>query len=64
VEADGKTLRIMLSRDDLAHFSNMTTSNAIRTLSGMVKEKILGIEGRKIMILDPTKLEVISESGQ
>jgi CRP-like cAMP-binding protein len=64
LEADGMTMRVMLSREDLAHFSNMTTSNAIRTLSGMVKEKILTIEGRKIMILDPIKLEAISESGQ
>jgi CRP-like cAMP-binding protein len=64
VEADGKTLRVMLSREDLAHFSNMTTSNAIRTLSGMVWEKILEIQGRKIIILDSQKLEAISESGQ
>jgi CRP/FNR family transcriptional regulator, polysaccharide utilization system transcription regulator len=64
VEADGKTLRVMISREDLAHFSNMTTSNAIRTLSGMVWEKILEIQGRKIMILDTKKLEAISESGQ
>jgi CRP/FNR family transcriptional regulator, polysaccharide utilization system transcription regulator len=64
VEADGKTLRVMLSREDIAHFSNMTTSNAIRTLSGMVSEKILDIQGRKLMILNPQKLEAISESGQ
>jgi CRP-like cAMP-binding protein len=63
-EADGKTLRVMLSREDLAHFSNMTTSNAIRTLSGMIWERILDIQGRRIMILDPEKLETISESGQ
>lgn len=64
VEADGKTMRVMLSREDIAHFSNMTTSNAIRTLSGMVSEKILDIQGRKLMILNPQKLETISESGQ
>jgi CRP/FNR family transcriptional regulator, polysaccharide utilization system transcription regulator len=64
VEADGKTLRVMLSREDIAHFSNMTTSNAIRTLSGMVSEKIIDIQGRKLMILNPQKLETISESGQ
>jgi len=64
VEADGRTLRIMLSREDLAHLSNMITSNAIRTLSGMVSEKILDIHGRKIEILDLKKLEAISESGQ
>jgi len=63
-EADGTTLRVLLSREDLAHLSNMTTSNAIRTLSGLVSERILDIEGRKIMILDLAKLEAISESGQ
>lgn len=64
VEADGKTLRIMLPREDLAHFSNMTTSNAIRTLSGLVSEGVLDVHGRKIVILDQKKLEEISESGQ
>jgi len=63
-EADGKTLRVIVSREDLAHFSNMTTSNAIRTLSGMISEKILDIHGRRIIILDAEKLENISESGQ
>lgn len=63
-EADGMTLRVLLSREDLSHLSNMTTSNAIRTLSGLVSEKILEIEGRKITILDLSRLEAISESGQ
>jgi CRP-like cAMP-binding protein len=64
VEADGRTLGVLLSRDDLAHFSNMTTSNAIRTLSELVSENILNVHGRKIVILDHKKLEDISESGQ
>jgi CRP/FNR family transcriptional regulator, polysaccharide utilization system transcription regulator len=64
VEADSKTLRVMISREDLAHLSNMTTSNAIRTLSGLVSEKILDAQGRKIVILNLDKLEVINESGQ
>jgi CRP-like cAMP-binding protein len=64
MEADGRTLRVMLSREDLAHLSNMTTSNAIRTLSGLVAEKVLDVEGRRIIILDLTKLESISDSGQ
>jgi CRP-like cAMP-binding protein len=64
MEADGRTLRVLLSREDIAHLSSMTTSNAIRTLSGLVSEKILDIEGRKIMILNLSKLEGISESGQ
>lgn len=64
LEADGCTLRVMISREDLAHLSNMTTSNAIRTLSGMVSEKIIEHDGKRIKILDFDKLQEISESGQ
>lgn len=64
LEADGRTLRIMLSREDIAHLSSMTTSNAIRTLSIFASEKIIEIERRKIVILNASKLEEISESGQ
>ena len=34
-EIDGKTIRAYVSREDLACLSNMTTSNAIRTLVGI-----------------------------
>ncbi len=62
-EPDGKTIRVMLSREDIAHLSNMTTSNAIRTLSNMASEKLIQIEGRRIIILNNTKLEHISDLG-
>ena len=62
-EADGKTIRIFLSREDIASLSNMTTSNAIRTLSNMASEGIIEIAGRRISILDGTTLEHISELG-
>ncbi len=39
-EPDGKTIRALLSREDIAHLSNMTTSNAIRTLSNMASESL------------------------
>ena len=39
VEEDESTLSIYLSREDLANLSNMTTSNAIRTLSNFATEK-------------------------
>jgi len=63
VEVDGKTLRVILSREDIASLSNMTTSNAIRTLSNMASEGLIGLEGRKILILDSSNLEIISELG-
>jgi CRP/FNR family transcriptional regulator, polysaccharide utilization system transcription regulator len=62
-EEDGKTIQISLSRDDIAHFSNMTTSNAIRTLSNLSSEGIIEIKGKKITILDSIALESISEQG-
>jgi CRP-like cAMP-binding protein len=62
-EEDGKTIRIALSREDIANLSNMTTSNAIRTLSIMASEGIIGLKGRKITLLDPLILEHISELG-
>ncbi len=63
VEEDGSTLSIYLSREDLANLSNMTTSNAIRTLSMFAAERIVAIDGRKIKIMDEVKLQKISRIG-
>jgi len=63
LEQDGATLSIYLSREDLANMSNMTTSNAIRTLSAFATEKIIAIDGKKIKIIDNKELERISEAG-
>ena len=62
-EADGKTIKVYLSREDVANLSNMTTSNGIRTLSNLASEGIIEIKGRRITIIDITKLEHISEIG-
>jgi len=62
-ENDGATLKVYLSREDIANLSNMTTSNAIRTLSTFAGEKVIAIDGRKIRILDIHKLEKISKLG-
>lgn len=63
LEEDGATLNIHLSREDLACLSNMTTSNAIRTLSNFVSEKIITMDGRKIKIIDNEHLNRISKIG-
>ncbi|MTK53701.1 Crp/Fnr family transcriptional regulator [Paludibacter sp.] len=63
LEEDGATLNIYLSRDDLASLSNMTTSNAIRTLSNFATEKIIAVDGRKIKIIDEERLRKISRIG-
>ncbi|MDR1737635.1 MAG: Crp/Fnr family transcriptional regulator [Candidatus Symbiothrix sp.] len=57
------TINIYLTRDDLANYSNMTTSNAIRTLSGFVAEKAVALDGRKIKVIDEEKLRKISKLG-
>jgi len=62
-EKDGSTLKIYLSREDMASLSNMTTSNAIRTLSSFATEGMITLEGKKIKILDGNKLQKVSEMG-
>ena len=62
-EDDKSTLRIYMAREDLANLSNMTTSNAIRTLSGFVNEKIIIVDGRKIKIINEPMLRKISKFG-
>jgi cAMP-binding proteins - catabolite gene activator and regulatory subunit of cAMP-dependent protein kinases len=63
LEEDNSTLSIYLSREDLANLSNMTTSNAIRTLSNFSNERLITIDGRKIKIIDEEKLKKISKIG-
>ena len=63
LEEDSKTIKAYLSREDLASLSNMTNSNAIRTLSLFAQEGVIEIDGRKIKILDLNQLERISELG-
>lgn len=62
-EADGCTINAALSREDLAALSNMTTSNAIRTLATFVNEEILQVEGRRIRVLNREKLKRINANG-
>ncbi|WP_289158177.1 Crp/Fnr family transcriptional regulator [uncultured Muribaculum sp.] len=62
-EDDDATLKIYMAREDLANLSNMTTSNAIRTLSGFVAEKILIVDGRRIKIMNENALRKISKFG-
>lgn len=63
LEEDGCTLSIYLSREEIANMSNMTTSNAIRTLSGFATEKLVAVDGRKIKILQEEQLNRISSRG-
>lgn len=62
-EEDGETLKIYMAREDIANLSNMTTSNAIRTLSSFVQERIITVDGRRIKIIDEHALRNISKFG-
>lgn len=62
-EDDNSTLKIYMSREDLANLSNMTTSNAIRTLSTFVAEKLILVDGRRIKIINEAQLRKISKFG-
>ncbi len=62
-EDNNMTLKIYMAREDLANLSNMTTSNAIRTLSNFVTEKIIVVDGRKIKIINEPMLRKISKFG-
>lgn len=57
------TLKIYMSREDLANLSNMTTSNAIRTLTTFVNEKLILVDGRRIKIINEPQLRKISKFG-
>lgn len=63
LEEDGATLSIYLSREDLANLSNMTTANAIRTLSTFENEHIVATDGRKIKLIDEECLRRMSLQG-
>lgn len=63
MEKDGQTLDIQLSREDLANLCNMTTSNAIRTLSTFATEGLVKLSGRKIKLLDEEEILHIAELG-
>ena len=62
-DEDGRTIAMLLPREDLANMSNMTTSNAIRTLSQFAQEGLIAINGRRIQILAEKELEHISRLG-
>lgn len=62
-ENDGQTIAMRMPREDLANMSNMTTSNAIRTLSQFAQEGLIVVDGRKMTILDEAALARISRLG-
>lgn len=62
-EYGGDSICLHMSRADLACLSNMTTSNAIRTLSAFASEGLVEIDRRSVRILNETELANISKMG-
>lgn len=60
---DGETLDLRITREDMANLSNMTTSNAIRTLSAFADEGLVEVHGRFIKLIDVEALQSISNNG-
>lgn len=64
LQDDGQTLSAVFSRDDLAKLSNMTASNATRTLAKFQKQGLIRLgERRVIHLLDIPAITSISENG-
>ena len=52
-----------LTRQELADYSNMTTSNAIRTISALVSENVISVKDKRIKLLEDELLLRISLMG-
>ncbi len=55
-EPDGKTLSIVLTRREIGDIAGTTTETTIRTLSDLVKQGCIKLDGKKIQIIDLDKL--------
>lgn len=62
-ENDNCTLKVCLTREDIANLSNMTTANAIRTLSNFSAEGVVELSGKQIKLINKEKLEQINNLG-
>ena len=56
-----KSLKINLSRDELATMIGTATESAIRLLSELKKAKFIDLQGKKILILEPHQLRKMAE---
>ncbi len=56
-----KSLKINLSRDELATMIGTATESAIRLLSELKKARYIDLQGKKILILEPQQLRKMAE---
>ena len=59
-ELDGKTIDLKISREDLANLVGTATETAIRLLSDLKHVGVVGLEGKKIEIINLAKLVKIA----
>lgn len=59
-EDDQKTLKIILSREDLAHLVATNTETLVRVFSEFKKDKLILLKGKRISILDAKRLAKVS----
>ena len=57
------SFHLSLTRKEIAEFAGCSTENVIMTLSRWQNEKIIQIEGKKLEILDPEKVQHTSKIG-
>ena len=57
MEKDEKTINVALSREDLANLVGTATETLIRSLSEFKKNKVVGLKGKKIVILNAKLLQ-------
>lgn len=56
VEGDGETLKVSMTREEIANIVGTATETIIRLLSEFKKEKLIALHGRKLKILQHTSL--------
>ncbi|HEX2628649.1 MAG TPA: helix-turn-helix domain-containing protein, partial [Chitinophagaceae bacterium] len=56
----GTPVEISMSRDDLANLVGAARENVVRSLTELKEEEIVETRGRKIIILDVTRLIAIA----
>lgn len=52
LESDNETIKVSLTREDLASFAGTATETVVRLLKDLKQRKLIDVEGRKIKLLD------------
>lgn len=60
-ESDGKTIAVVLSREEIAGVVGTATESIIRQLSELKKEGLIALEGKRIKILNEGRLHVTAD---